>query len=300
MGVDQGGLRREWYDLVTKFIFDPENQIFVPLEEGAMSVGPNPFPPPHIKGKHYRLAGKLVGKALYESAMGETYRLNLNARLAHSFLAQIIGVGVHSSMLEKDAPELWKSKIQFILENEVEFLDLTFTQEEVKSVGEVVTVELVPNGGKIPVTDNNKKAYIGALAKYMMESRVKPQVAAFLEGVYTLVPETLLTLWDEPELELLLCGVRDYNVAELRKHHTLVGRPMGRWLAGRQIEILVSGTPLCWDGSGRCFPTLAGRTSPGLPSSVLGALCCRQGASLGSSPSCRSVGCGGLYLCKSI
>ena len=220
---------REWYDLVTRFIFDPENQIFVPMEEGAMSVGPNPSPPAHIKQKHYRLAGKLVGKALYESAMGETYRLNLNARLAHSFLAQMIGVGVHSSMLEKDAPELWRSKIKFILENEVDFLDLTFTQEEVKSGGELVTVELVPNGARTAVTETNKKAYITALARYLLETRVKNSVTAFLEGLHTLVPDTLLTLWDEAELELLLCGVRDYSVVELRKHHTLVGRPIGRF-----------------------------------------------------------------------
>lgn len=229
VGVDQGGLRREWYDLVTRFIFDPENQMFVPLEEGAMSVGPNPFPPSHIKGKHYRLAGKLVGKALYETAMGDTYSLHLNARLAHHLLAQIIGVGVHSSMLEKDAPELWRTKIQFILANNVDFLDLDFTQEEVKPDGEIVTVDLVPNGGRITVTDTNKKAYIAALARYLLETRVKTQVTAFLEGVHTMVPETLLTLWDEPELELVLCGVRDYSVADLKKHHTLVGRPLGRY-----------------------------------------------------------------------
>ena len=37
------------------------------------------------------IEGKLVGKCLYESAMGPSYRFNLNARLAKSFLTQIIG-----------------------------------------------------------------------------------------------------------------------------------------------------------------------------------------------------------------
>ena len=161
--------------------------------------------------------------------MGETYRLNLNARLAHSFLAQMIGVGVHSSMLKKDAPELWCSKIKFILENKVDFLDLNFTQEEVKPGGEVVTIELVPNGARMAVTESNKKAYINALAKYLLKTRVKNAVTSFLEGLHTLVPDTLLTLWDEAELELLLCGMRDYSVAELKKQHTLVGRPIGRF-----------------------------------------------------------------------
>ena len=45
-------------DLVTRFIFDPRNQLFVPLEEERLTVQPNPHPPPHIKLKHFRLAGE--------------------------------------------------------------------------------------------------------------------------------------------------------------------------------------------------------------------------------------------------
>ena len=228
IGVDQGGLRREWFELVTKFIFDPENEIFVPLEEGSNSVAPNPFPPSHIKLKHFRLAGKLVGKALYESAMGDTYRLNLNAQIAKSLLAQITGVGTHFTMMEVDAPDLWRSKIKYILENDVEFLDLTFTQDELHD-GQVATIELISNGAKTPVTEANKKTYVTALSNYLLCTRVKTQVEAFLEGLHTLVPDNLLSLWDESELELLLCGVRDYSVAELKKYHTVVGTNIGRF-----------------------------------------------------------------------
>jgi len=228
LGVDQGGLRREWFELITKFLFDPSNEIFIPLEEGSSSVGPNPFPPSHIKLKHFRLAGKLVGKALYESAMGDTYRLNLNAQLAKSLLAQIIGVGTHFTMIEVDAPELWRSKIKYILENDVDFLDLTFTQEELKE-GEIVTVDLISNGSRTAVTESNKKSYVTALSTYLLCTRVKSQVTAFLEGLHTLVPDNLLSLWDESELELLLCGVRDYSVAELKKCHTVVGINVGRF-----------------------------------------------------------------------
>ena len=44
-----------------------------------------------------------------------------------------------------------------------------------------------------------------------------------------MVPDNLLSLWDESELELLLCGVRDYSLAELRKCHTVVGVNIGRF-----------------------------------------------------------------------
>ena len=222
LGVDQGGLRREWYEVLTRHIFNPDNEMFLPIEDGQ-SLQPNPHPPSHIKLKHYRMAGKLVGKALYESAMGDTYRLNLNARLARSFLAQMIGIGTHYTMLEEDAPDLWRNKIQYILSNDVEFLELTFSQEERGRGGEVETVDLVPGGSRLAVTESNKKSYILALARHLLTTRVRSQLAAFLEGLHTLVPDNLLSLWDESELELLLCGVREISLADLQQHHSLVG-----------------------------------------------------------------------------
>jgi hypothetical protein len=41
------------------------------------------------------------------------------------------------------------------------------------------------------------------------------------------VPEGLLALFDENELELLISGVRDYKLAELKACHTVIsGTPL--------------------------------------------------------------------------
>ena len=52
-GIDHGGLRREFFDLVTRYIFDPANGMFVYVEEGEGEPGspvqPNPSPPAHVK-----------------------------------------------------------------------------------------------------------------------------------------------------------------------------------------------------------------------------------------------------------
>lgn len=49
--------------------------------------------------KTYEFAGKIVGKCLYESARGSTYRQSyrqlVKARFSRSFLAQLIGLRVH-------------------------------------------------------------------------------------------------------------------------------------------------------------------------------------------------------------
>jgi hypothetical protein len=42
--------------------------------------------------KHYEMAGKVVGKCLFESAAGDAYRQMVNARFSRSFIAQILGI----------------------------------------------------------------------------------------------------------------------------------------------------------------------------------------------------------------
>lgn len=56
-------------------------------------VHPNHTRPPHLKLKHFEFAGRLVGKCLYESAMGTP--LLVKARFTRSFLAQIIGLRIN-------------------------------------------------------------------------------------------------------------------------------------------------------------------------------------------------------------
>nr|CAH7730434.1 unnamed protein product [Callosobruchus chinensis] len=81
-GVDWGGLRREWFELICAQLFDAKHGLFSSFHEGQQSlVHPNPNRPSHLKLRHYEFAGKVVGKCLYESALGGTYR-----QLAFAFI----------------------------------------------------------------------------------------------------------------------------------------------------------------------------------------------------------------------
>lgn len=95
-GVDWGGVRREWFELICAALFDSGNGLFASFGESQQAlVHPNPKRPPHLKLKHYEFAGRIVGKCLYESALGGSYRQLVRARFTRSFLAQIIGLRVH-------------------------------------------------------------------------------------------------------------------------------------------------------------------------------------------------------------
>lgn len=230
-GNDQGGLRREFFEVLSKQLFSPEFGLFVPAEEGGEAVLPNPVPNPKaLKLNLFKFAGRVVGKCLYESAQGQAYRQHLPVRLAKSFLAQLVGLRVHYRHFSYDAPEYFSTKIRMIENTQLDgqdngLEDLTFSEEEFDPANRSIvrTVNLKPNGSTIHVTDQNKLEYLDLLAQYRLCIRIKEQTEQFLEGLQTLVPDNLLALFDENELELLICGVRDYKLAELKDNHTLVG-----------------------------------------------------------------------------
>lgn len=89
------------------------------------------------------MAGRIVGKCLYESSLGSAYRQMVKARFTRSFLAQLIGLRVHYKYFEQDDPELYLGKVKFILENDVEGMELTFTEEEYDPMGKLLKVFLL-------------------------------------------------------------------------------------------------------------------------------------------------------------
>ncbi|XP_022814936.1 apoptosis-resistant E3 ubiquitin protein ligase 1 isoform X2 [Spodoptera litura] len=234
-GVDWGGVRREWFSLLCGQLFDPKFGLFVSFHDSPTGlVHPNPDRPPHLKLKHFELAGKLVGKCVYESALGGSYRQLVRARLTRSFLAQIIGLRVHYKYFEQDDPELYLSKIKYVLETDLDGGDsvpeLYFADDVYDSSGRLVeTHDLLPNGATIRVCNSNKISYLDALAQWRLAARVRAETEAFLRGLAVLVPDNLLAIFDENELELLLCGTGELSVHDWRTHALVAG-------AGRDWE----------------------------------------------------------------
>lgn len=224
-GLDWGGLRREWFEVLCSALFDPENQLFHRFKNDKQGlVHPNPRRPSHLKLKHYEYAGRIVSKCLYESSLGSGYRQLVKARFSRSFLAQLIGLRVHYKYFEQDDPDLYVTKIKYILENDMDDMELYFCEEEYTSSGQLLkTTELIPGGSKIRVTNQNKLAYLDALAQYRLATSVREEVEYFLKGLNELIPENLLCIFDENELELLMCGTGQFSIADFKANHSVSG-----------------------------------------------------------------------------
>ncbi|CAH1791950.1 unnamed protein product [Owenia fusiformis] len=223
-GLDWGGVRREWFELVCSELFDPSSSgLFTRFTEDNQGlVHPNHKRVNYSKLKYYEFAGKVVGKCLYESSLGGSYRQNVKAKFTRSFLAQIIGLRVSYRYFEQDDPSFYMSKIKYIEENDITDMELLFTEDEYDNAGKLEQViELKPGGAKTKVTNKNKLKYLDKLAQHRLANCIKDEMEAFLKGLNDLIPDNLLGIFDENELELLMCGTGSYSVADLKQFHTV-------------------------------------------------------------------------------
>ena len=106
LGLDWGGVRREWIQVLCDVLFDRKRSgLFNSFyDDGQALVHPSsPIPAPY-KLKHYKFAGRLVGKCLYDSSLGAGYRQLVKGRFTRSFLAQLIGLRVNYKYFAYDDP----------------------------------------------------------------------------------------------------------------------------------------------------------------------------------------------------
>jgi E3 ubiquitin-protein ligase NEDD4 len=87
----------------------------------------------------------------------------------------------------------------------------TFTKME-ERFGELVTIDLEPGGADIAVTEENKKEYVDLMVEYCISKRVRDQLDAFMRGFNELIPQDLINVFDECELELLIGGMPKIDV----------------------------------------------------------------------------------------
>lgn len=109
------------------------------------------------------------------------------------------------------------NSLLWIKENDPSELVLTFCVDE-ETFGHTSQRELKPNGESIDVTNENKDEYIRLVIEWRFVSRVKEQMASFLEGFGSVVPLHLLKIFDANELELLMCGIQNIDVKDWKQN----------------------------------------------------------------------------------
>ncbi|KAG3114628.1 E3 ubiquitin-protein ligase [Phytophthora idaei] len=208
-GIDAGGVTREWYMILAREMFNPNYVLFTSAADSP-TFQPNPLS--YVNKDHlsyFEFVGKVLGKAVADGQL-------LDAHFTRSFYKHILQLPISYHDMEAIDPEYYRN-LHSILDNSIVDLglELTFSAEQ-SNFGKVEVVDLIPNGRNVPVTDENKMEYVKLVTHHRMATGIRQQIDAFLKGFHQLVPPELIAIFNENELELLISGMPEIDIDDLK------------------------------------------------------------------------------------
>eukprot|EP01017_Pseudomicrothorax_dubius_P009143 TRINITY_DN1305_c0_g1_i7.p1 TRINITY_DN1305_c0_g1~~TRINITY_DN1305_c0_g1_i7.p1 ORF type:complete len:298 (+),score=80.12 TRINITY_DN1305_c0_g1_i7:66-959(+) len=157
--------------------------------------------------QYFKFVGRIVAKALMDNHQ-------LDAYFTRSFYKHILGQPLTYHDMEDIDPSYYKN-LKWILENDVSPLELNFSYED-NTFDQHVIIDLIPNGRNILVTEENKQDYVREICYAKMAKDIKAQIEAFLDGFHELIPAHLIAIFDSKELELMISGLPDIDLQDLK------------------------------------------------------------------------------------
>lgn len=174
-GVDAGGVTREWFQVLSRQMFNPDYALFIPVASDRTTFHPNKLS--KVNEDHllfFKFIGRIIGKALYEGRA-------LDCHFSRAVYKRILGKAVSIKDMETLDLDYYKSLL-WMLENDItEIITETFSVET-DDFGVTEIVDLIENGRNVPVTEENKLEYVQLVVEYRLTGSVQAQLAKFLEG----------------------------------------------------------------------------------------------------------------------
>ena len=207
-GIDEGGVQKEFFQLIFAQIFDVSYGMFVYDEDSRLYW----FNRSSLENeREFELIGIILGAAIYNGVI-------LDARFPHVVYKKLMGQPVGLADLKRAFPPLAHG-FQQLLDHDAASVEATFglcMQVNFEEFGQTRTHNLVPNGADVPVTARNRSEYVRLYAKYLLEDSIANQFSAFQRGFHTVCGGDCLQLFRWEELELLICGspVLDFEALE--------------------------------------------------------------------------------------
>ena len=210
-GLDYGGVAREFFYLLSHELFNPDYCLFEYSSHNNYILQISPQSSVNANHlEYFRFAGKVIGTAVYHGKFVDAFFVN-------SFYKQIRGMEVTLEDLESVDAQL-HSNLNWLMENEVT-PDLALVMSmQVVEFGKPRTIELVANGSIVAVTEANKAEYIQKYLEWRIVTRVRPQMEAFLLGLFEILPRKLIEIFDDRELELLFGGMQEIEVEDWKRN----------------------------------------------------------------------------------
>ncbi|CAL8291071.1 unnamed protein product [Lota lota] len=209
-GVDEGGVSKEFFQLVVEEIFNVDIGMFTYDETTKLFW----FNPSSLENEgQYTLIGIVLGLAIYNNCI-------LDVHFPMVVYRKLMGKKGTLRDLADSNPVLFQSLTELLsYEGSVEAdMMITFQISQTDLFGNPLMHDLRENGDQIPVTNDNRKEFVAQYADYVLNTSVEKQFKAFRRGFHMVTSESPLKYLFRPEeIELLICGSRNLDFLALEE-----------------------------------------------------------------------------------
>jgi len=213
IGIDYGGVAREWLYLLSKQMFSPDYGLFEYVTDDDYLLQLSPISsanPDHLN--YFKFIGRVLGIAIFHGHY-------IDAAFSPIIYKQLLSIPLSLDDLKGVDEDLHKS-LSWILDNDVVengLDDQPFTVDW-DVLGEQKTANLCPNGDQITLTELNKADYVALYVAWRLSRDTSEQLEALKSGLFELVPSSFLSIFDSRELELVLCGLASIDVDDWQRN----------------------------------------------------------------------------------
>ena len=196
-GVDEGGVKKEFFQLIVKELFDPEYSMFKYYENQRLFW----FNPDTIESNlNFELIGMILGMAIYNAII-------LDVHFPMATYKKILGLPTNIDDLNEFNPELAKGLKQLLeFEGNVQEVFCRSFYIETEVFGQIKKHLLKENGENIPVTNENREEYVDLYVDWWLNVGIKRIFEEFKGGFLKVCGGEVIKMFKPEELELLICG----------------------------------------------------------------------------------------------
>eukprot|EP00929_Paragymnodinium_shiwhaense_P034741 TRINITY_DN18867_c0_g1_i1.p1 TRINITY_DN18867_c0_g1~~TRINITY_DN18867_c0_g1_i1.p1 ORF type:complete len:1329 (-),score=281.95 TRINITY_DN18867_c0_g1_i1:290-4276(-) len=229
-GVDEGGVSKEFFRLLTAQLFGPEYGMFKADEESRyLWFEPMSFTDP----EDFQMVGMILGLAVYNNLPG----LDVNLPLAVFKKLKKLPVTMsdfqqafpsHAASLQavldwKPAPGTSPEEADKLFQD-IFCLDFSVS---VQAFGEVKTIPLLAGADPPPpVTYTRRQEFADAYVQWYLTTGVETPFEAFMRGFGLVCGSPVFDGFSARELEAIVCGEKDLDFDNLKKGCAIVDTPV--------------------------------------------------------------------------
>lgn len=210
-GVDEGGVSKEFFQLIVEEIFNPDYGMFTHRPD-SQTVWFNMTS--FETEAQFTLIGIVLGLAIYNNVI-------LAVNFPMVVYRKLMGKKGCFEDLADWSPILYnglKDMLDYTGDDLEEVYYQTFRIWYTDVFGNAVFHDLEEDGDNIFVTQENKRDFVEMYADFLLNESVETQFKAFRRGFLMVTDESPLAEFFRPEeVEMLVCGSKNLDFGELEK-----------------------------------------------------------------------------------